>query len=187
MGMYGASDLRGASLMGTLEIVQPCSAEALNTLGDVAVAVSPGKPLIVSFFTFKGGVGKTTLCNLLAYTLAKSGFDILLIDADRQCNLTLHFQDNPKIYGEDSAEDQDVSSHKSSIMQLDISRHYPKSSSTLVCLNLLFSKSVVCSRYSRARLQLVENTCRAFGIHCMQAGLLVCVYTSFVTPHMCAC
>lgn len=71
-------------------------ADALGALGDAASAFKPTQPLIVAFFTFKGGVGKTTLCNLLAYILAKLDFNILLIDGDRQCNLTLHFQDNPK-------------------------------------------------------------------------------------------
>lgn len=71
-------------------------ADALSALGDAAAAFKPTQPLIIAFFTFKGGVGKTTLCNLLAYILAKLGFNSVLIDGDRQGNLTLHFQDNPK-------------------------------------------------------------------------------------------
>lgn len=64
----------------------------MSALGDAASAFTPTQALIVAFFTFTGGVDKTTLCNLLAYTLAKLGIiNILLIDGDRQGNLTLHF------------------------------------------------------------------------------------------------
>ena len=63
----------------------------MSALGDAASAFTPTQALIVAFFTFTGGVDETTLCNLLAYTLAKLGFNILLIDGDRQGNLTLHF------------------------------------------------------------------------------------------------
>ena len=83
-------------------------ADALSALGDAAAAFKPSQALIVAFFTFKGGVGKTTLCNLLAYILAKLDFNILLIDADRQCNLTLHFQDNPKHDKHEAAAEEKV-------------------------------------------------------------------------------
>ena len=43
---------------------------------------------IVSCFNIKGGVGKTTLINLMSMKLSKMGYKILLIDADTQANLT---------------------------------------------------------------------------------------------------
>ncbi|WP_027003577.1 ParA family protein [Hugenholtzia roseola] len=43
----------------------------------------------ISFFNHKGGVGKTTSLFNLGAMLAKRGKNVLLIDADTQCNLTL--------------------------------------------------------------------------------------------------
>lgn len=43
---------------------------------------------IVSCFNIKGGVGKTTLINLLSLKLSEIGYKILLIDGDTQANLT---------------------------------------------------------------------------------------------------
>ena len=43
---------------------------------------------IVSCFNIKGGVGKTTLINLLSLKLSELGHKILLIDGDTQANLT---------------------------------------------------------------------------------------------------
>ena len=107
-----------------------CSTDALSALGDAAAAFIPTQALIVAFFTFKGGVGKTTLSNLLAYILAKLGFSILLIDADRQCNLTLHFQDNPKHENHDAAEVEKVHHATAGLQQLIIQ------STGTICLHL---------------------------------------------------
>lgn len=43
---------------------------------------------IISFFNHKGGVGKTTLVQNLAFALAEAGQKVLCIDADPQMNLT---------------------------------------------------------------------------------------------------
>lgn len=46
------------------------------------------KPVRISVFNHKGGVGKTTLTMNLASTLAGLGRSVLLVDTDPQCNLT---------------------------------------------------------------------------------------------------
>ena len=43
---------------------------------------------IITLCANKGGVGKTTIALNLAYALLKRNFKILLVDTDRQCNLT---------------------------------------------------------------------------------------------------
>jgi cellulose biosynthesis protein BcsQ len=54
----------------------------------VADTGSKKKPIRLSVFNHKGGVGKTTLTMNLAATLAGMGRRVLLVDADPQCNLT---------------------------------------------------------------------------------------------------
>jgi len=46
------------------------------------------KPVRLSVFNHKGGVGKTTLTMNLAAALADMGRRVLVVDSDPQCNLT---------------------------------------------------------------------------------------------------
>lgn len=50
------------------------------------------KNRIVIFSNIKGGVGKTTLCALLASYLAEKGYPVIAIDADLQASLYRHRQ-----------------------------------------------------------------------------------------------
>lgn len=45
-------------------------------------------PKVFSFYNFKGGVGKTTLCYEVATHMAVMGFNVLVIDADPQGHLS---------------------------------------------------------------------------------------------------
>ena len=65
-------------------------------LGQAAAALTAKVALLVAFFTFKGGVGKTTLTILLATMLVKIGFTVVIINGDRQRNVDTTFQENPK-------------------------------------------------------------------------------------------
>jgi cellulose biosynthesis protein BcsQ len=53
---------------------------------------------IISVFNNKGGVGKTTLTYHLASALAEMGKNILLIDLDPQCNLTIYGVETEKLH-----------------------------------------------------------------------------------------
>ena len=46
------------------------------------------KPVRITLFNHKGGVGKTTLTANVAFALAEMGKSVLLVDSDPQCNLT---------------------------------------------------------------------------------------------------
>ena len=48
-------------------------------------------PKRIAIFNHKGGVGKTTLTANIACALATRGKQVLLVDADPQCNLTSYF------------------------------------------------------------------------------------------------
>lgn len=54
------------------------------------------KDIILSFYNFKGGTGKTSICYQVAAHLAIMGFDVLVIDADPQGHLStsLGFDNN---------------------------------------------------------------------------------------------
>uniref|UniRef100_UPI003BA9E643 ParA family protein n=1 Tax=Stappia sp. TaxID=1870903 RepID=UPI003BA9E643 len=52
----------------------------------------------ISFFNNKGGVGKTTLlCNVAAYISQEFGLNVLIVDADPQCNATQYMFEEQKL------------------------------------------------------------------------------------------
>lgn len=74
---------------------------------------------IISLFNNKGGVGKTTLAFHLSHILADMGHNVLMIDLDPQCNLTICGMDEEKLHEmwtkEDSyIEDYDATLKKTS-------------------------------------------------------------------------
>ena len=46
------------------------------------------RPVRITIFNHKGGVGKTTLTANIAFALSSQGRSVLLVDSDPQCNLT---------------------------------------------------------------------------------------------------
>jgi len=59
---------------------------------------------VFAFFNHKGGVGKTTLAYNVAWKLSKTGKNVLMIDADAQCNLTEISVEDEHLYGNDLLE-----------------------------------------------------------------------------------
>ena len=49
----------------------------------------------ITFFSLKGGTGKTTLCSSLGRLLAENGHSVLMIDLDPQGHLTQSLQGQP--------------------------------------------------------------------------------------------
>ncbi|MCB1356181.1 MAG: ParA family protein [Maritimibacter sp.] len=70
------------------------------------------KPILLSVFNNKGGVGKTTLSFHLAHALAQTGTKVLAIDLDPQCNLTIFSIDENKIAEIWEAEDAFIESYE---------------------------------------------------------------------------
>ena len=55
------------------------------------------KPVRITLFNHKGGVGKTTLTANIAFALAEKGKSVLLVDSDPQCNLTSYLLDDEMV------------------------------------------------------------------------------------------
>lgn len=69
----------------------PPEVEGFLILSQLVYKTSPSIPATtMSAINRKGGIGKSTVSVNLAYTLARSGAKVLLVDADSQGNATLH-------------------------------------------------------------------------------------------------
>jgi len=55
------------------------------------------KTTVIAFANNKGGSGKTTSCANVAYSLAKLGRKVLVVDGDMQLNLTLSFFEEDRV------------------------------------------------------------------------------------------
>ena len=58
---------------------------------------------VISFYNFKGGTGKTSICYQISAHLALMGFNVLVVDADPQAHLSTSFgfdmhHENPTLY-----------------------------------------------------------------------------------------
>lgn len=58
---------------------------------DIAFPVTPPLHKVISFYNFKGGTGKTSVCYQVSSHLALMGFDVLVIDADPQGHLSTSY------------------------------------------------------------------------------------------------
>ena len=54
---------------------------------------------IIAVYNIKGGVGKTATSVNMAYTIAKDGFNTLIVDLDPQGASTYYFKAEPKLKG----------------------------------------------------------------------------------------
>lgn len=70
--------------------------EAVKELLRARKVPFPTSPMKCAFHTVKGGAGKTTLCYALATRAVCYGYRVLVIDLDKQSNLTLSFTLDPK-------------------------------------------------------------------------------------------
>jgi|GEM_PF-2116401 len=52
------------------------------------------KPIFMTFYAYKGGIGKSSLAYNLAYSLAQMGYKILVIDADGQADTSSMLKNN---------------------------------------------------------------------------------------------
>ena len=80
----------------------------------------------IAFFNNKGGVGKTTLlCNLASYFSKKLNKNVLVIDADPQCNATSYVLDEDvvrKLFDEIAAKYADRQGGYTRILKLGVRR-----------------------------------------------------------------
>jgi cellulose biosynthesis protein BcsQ len=72
-----------------------------NPPWDVTLVDAGHKPAIVTFFSFKGGVGRTTALVATALTLARNGHRVAIVDLDLEAPglSTIFFQDNLETFG----------------------------------------------------------------------------------------
>lgn len=66
----------------SLERVQSKETWLSRTSGMPPWELERGKPAIVSFYSFKGGVGRTTCMGIIAYQLARMGKKVVCVDLD---------------------------------------------------------------------------------------------------------
>ncbi len=62
-----------------------------SLLQQVAFAEVPSPHKVLSFYNFKGGTGKTSICYQVSSHLALMGFQVLVIDADPQAHLSTSY------------------------------------------------------------------------------------------------
>ena len=78
---------------GRIDLIYP---DQFNELLQLKGLKRPDSPIKSAFHTVKGGAGKTTLCHAISCRAGCYGFKTLVIDLDKQANLTMSFGINPK-------------------------------------------------------------------------------------------
>jgi cellulose biosynthesis protein BcsQ len=73
---------------------------------------------LISLFNNKGGVGKTTLAYHLSHCLSEMGYNVLMIDADPQCNLTICSLDDESIQAIWEKEDNFIDGYQSTMNKM---------------------------------------------------------------------